>query len=1108
MLSCRHITTVAYYEMKTLWRSWFFRIFAGIAVAALTFVNIAFFTTAFDTTPRVFRALASFVPYKNLLFLNIVQAVIAIYLASDFLRRDKKLNTTEVVYMRSLTNGDYVFGKTLGLVTIFILLNLVILGIAAIINGVFSSTPLFPAGYLYYLLLMSLPTVIFITGLAYLLMLVFRNQAVASIILLGFFGVSLLFLKYKVYALFDSLAFYLPLVYSDFVGFSHVNVLIYQRLFYVLVGLALICLTVVKLRRLPQSPVLHRTAFMFFILFLAGAGFCGFRYYRFYHSGRPLRAGITALNKQMAGKPAVTLEKCAIDLDHKGDRLDIAAGLAFKNATGQSIAEYVFTLNPGFHVQKIIRGDNKITFAQNLHLITVKPETALQPGQTDSLTVVYTGTVNEDACYADMEQENRDGLYRLWVYKAERRYGFVTPDYVLLTRANMWYPTAGVPFGAIFPEPAKRDFIQFDVTVKTKPNLLAVSQGAVNNDGDGGFRFTPEKPLPQISLAIGNYKLDSLTVDSIRYQLFTLKKHNYYKEPFDQIGDTLAPLVRSAWQDFENRLGMTYPYRRLSVVEVPVHFFVHKRLWTSSTEAQQPEQLLVGENGLLSQDMDFEHMFHRRERWQRRSNRSETELDAQASVFEHFINNAFLSRRFRFFHDDLVQHRPDYTILANYYAFSNFIYSEKWPVLNAVCESFLANQSEEEGPGRRRFWESVSDEEKACIALGKQTMKEIITDPEQIDLAPTVLKVKSEYLFGIVQTRVGKEAFLDFFNRFLVTHRFRQIDAEQLLTAIDQSFNIQLEDDLKTWFAETKLPGFLISPVEAYKFVDADRTRFQTLVKITNAEPVDGLVGLTYRTGERRRFGPGGGEPDEEYLYLIPAETSMQIGLVLDAPPRGYAVDTKLSQNIPSVMMDRLDELEEKRRVSPVEGMRELEDMYTLEVPGEIVVDDKDEGFSVDYQPTTSPVRRLLGIDTTKDDDEYLAVFWWRRPDRWRPVVWNSAFGRYVHSAFVIKSGEGNKKVSWTAGLSESGQYDVYFYVPELRMPWGRRRDRDSMVDELHFTIHHDDGDEEFTLDAENSEGWTHLGSYYFSSGDARIELSDQSNARLVMADAVKWVKK
>ncbi|NIA32100.1 MAG: hypothetical protein GWP06_19600 [Actinobacteria bacterium] len=41
-----------------------------------------------------------------------------------------------------------------------------------------------------------------------------------------------------------------------------------------------------------------------------------------------------------------------------------------------------------------------------------------------------------------------------------------------------------------------------------------------------------------------------------------------------------------------------------------------------------------------------------------------------------------------------------------------------------------------------------------------------------------------------------------------------------------------------------------------------------------------------------------------------------------------------------------------------------------------------------------------------------------------------------------------------------------------------------------------------------SEEGWTFLGTFYMSAGDAKIELTNKSNGRTVIADAVKWVKR
>ena len=109
MLSSFNLWVVAKFEIKTLLRSWFFRIFSGLSIFILTVFNIAnLSSSAWES-----RALSSSIPYQSLLILNSIQAIIAVFLASDFLKRDRKLDTTEAIYMRSMTNGDYVLGKTI-----------------------------------------------------------------------------------------------------------------------------------------------------------------------------------------------------------------------------------------------------------------------------------------------------------------------------------------------------------------------------------------------------------------------------------------------------------------------------------------------------------------------------------------------------------------------------------------------------------------------------------------------------------------------------------------------------------------------------------------------------------------------------------------------------------------------------------------------------------------------------------------------------------------------------------------------------------------------------------------------------------------------------------
>ena len=73
------------------------------------------------------KSVSSNIPYLNLLLLNTGQAVVAVFLSSEFLKRDKKLDTSEVFYVRPLSNAEYVVGKIWGNLRVFLFLNLLVL---------------------------------------------------------------------------------------------------------------------------------------------------------------------------------------------------------------------------------------------------------------------------------------------------------------------------------------------------------------------------------------------------------------------------------------------------------------------------------------------------------------------------------------------------------------------------------------------------------------------------------------------------------------------------------------------------------------------------------------------------------------------------------------------------------------------------------------------------------------------------------------------------------------------------------------------------------------------------------------------------------------------
>ncbi len=1115
MLSLYKIWTVARYEIKTLLRSWFFRIFAGLAIVILVFMNVPFFALK-GNTPWLFRGISASIPYMNILLLNVAQAIIAVFLASDFLKRDKKLDTTEVVYMRSMTNADYVLGKFSGILIVFLGLNLLVLIVAVVFNVFFSDVSfVFPA-YVVYPLLISIPTLVFIFGLSFFLMVTIRNQAVTFIVLLGYIAVTLFFLSKKLHYLFDYMTFNVPLMYSDFVGFANLPTILVHRGIYLFLGLGFIFATILLIKRLPQSKAMTRISMIFTILFLGIAFVLGGIYLNRLAAAKDLRQRMVDLNIKYQSASRVTPLDWDLNLNHIGEQIDVTAKLRFENSTAEPIDNYVFSLNPGLAITEVTSNGAKVSFNREVQIISVSPAKSLSPQAMDSIAIRYSGKIDEQACYLDIDDTDRNQVFRLWLYNVAKRFAFIEPDYVLLTPEVMWYPVAGIPYGAAYPELAKKDFWNFSFTVSTNKNLTAISQGKKTEVQPGQYVFKPETPLSQLSLVIGNYETRSVQVDSIEYNLINLKSHRYYSSFFTEIGDTLNALIRDAKQTLEGKLGVDYPYPRFSLVEVPIQFFSYPRIWTTSQETVQPEMILISENGVLIDRADFSRMKRWQDRRRERSNQTLTPQEIESDLFSGFIATFTGSSGGRMMMGDIVRTPINYSIFPNYYAFTNNFHSERLPVFNFSLESFLNDKASEGTAPFRRFFIGLTDEEKANLALMKQNLAEILIDPERKDIVAQVLKLKGAFLFKLIESKLGTEKFQNFLVGLIKNNRFKSAEVKEMISTLKQQYNFDIESYFENWYQERKLPGFLISNIDAYKILDKDRTRYQIKFTVTNSESISGLLSVSFRVGRGGGifFGRGPQETPIEKLYTVDAGQTKEVGIVLDEAPRMISLNTLISMNLPSVISrDFFEELTMNEKAQPFDGERIITDPIKLSLPNEIVVDNEDPGFEVLYKPQQNFLKRLLKIK--ENEEKYGGINFWSPPNQWRGTTNSDFYGAYIHSAYYIKSGDGNKKVAWKTELKESGNYDVYYYTSKIRAPWfhrggdGRDRRRDEFVGQLNFKIYHDDGADDAVLDAADAEtGWNLLGSYYLSADTAKVELTNQSKGRLVFADAVKWVKR
>jgi len=227
-------------------------------------------------------------------------------------------------------------------------------------------------------------------------------------------------------------------------------------------------------------------------------------------------------------------------------------------------------------------------------------------------------------------------------------------------------------------------------------------------------------------------------------------------------------------------------------------------------------------------------------------------------------------------------------------------------------------------------------------------------------------------------------------------------------------------------------------------------------------------------------------------------------------------INTMTSKNIPMEIINTFRRVEENNRKRPFEGEIVVSDPVNLKMPNEFIVDNEDPEFRV-IQPESKGLFVRMFSGSEDEETRYSGFVRWRIPVNWTLTTNSSFYGRYVRSAYYARQGTGDRLAQWNVPISESGYYEVFFFMEQQGMGRGFGRgpgggpgsgegERDQ--GQYQFIIHHDDGEETLTVNLNDIPGgWNSLGSFYFSPDTARIELSNKGEGEMVIADAVKLIK-
>ena len=1127
---------IAAYEAKILLRSWGFRIFALLGLIIMGLLTVAIAAPSF-TFPYYFRSLSGSIPLFSFKLFNVYQGIIVVFMASEFFKRDRRTDSTQVIFSRSFSNTSYILGKFLGVIGLFILMNILVGVITALIHLFLSDTPVNILAYLFYFLTLNLPTLVFLIGLSFVFAVVIRSQAAVILLGLAISSLSLVILGNKAYFIPDIFGFHTPLMFSDFIGLGNSAQLFQLRIPFFLLGLGMVFATVLLAKRLRQSRLATALSTVFSLLLMVSALIVIFNQVQAHRDFDSFRRDNLEESQKYLDSPVLSMESCSLDVEFSGNILSVSSEILLKNNQAEPAESLLLTLNPGLKINRIAAGDASLKHIREEHLLLIQPPEPLVSGAVITVQIDYAGIPLEAYCYPDVENEALRRPSKLGLYNVPKKYIFLSEKFSHLTPESGWYPRTGIPLSHRFPDAVAHDYCQYSLRVKLPEGLIAVSQGLPEIKEERGgkiYTFRPQSLLPQISLTVGSYEERAIKVKEVEYRLFTLPGHDYFTKYFDAITEDLPKTITQLKDEFEVTLGLDYPYELLALVEVPIHFFSHKRLWSTADETVQPQVVFLPEMGTLCSGADFasmERMMQRRGRFMGRGGAEITPAQIQTSFFTRFVRGNLLGSQpeMRGFRDTTLTSvtesdvDAEYNLMPNFFAFTSTLASDRWPILHSALESWLQDRI---SATSFRFFRSggMTDQERTNRLLDGRSMSDLLADESLTDdQLYNIILAKGKYLMTAIESRIQEDNFSQNLLAFIKQKKFGTISEEEFLRFLFAYKEFDLEPVMAAWYAETQVPAFTIGAIGMYNVRDGEQQRTHILAPVTNISQSEGIIKLSIMAGRGGpgRFG-GGGASEIERTVLIPPNTTKEVGILLDSRPMLLTVDTTISRNIPATMNLFMMRQTAQDAETFFEGERSFP--YEREkqaMQGEFIVDNEDEGFAVvgdgGDNKLRSAIRRLF--DRSGTETEYLDYNPNNPPGRWTPVIQQDFYGTILRTGLMIKVGEGSNKVSWTIDLPESGSYDIYFYNETMsfgrgRGPGGGQRGgqrggrQRPTQEEKHFIVHHLDGIEEIAFDIQDSsQGWVLLGTFRLAAGANTIEQTDKGKGAFLTADAVKWVK-
>ena len=1092
----QEINTIARYESRMITRGVLWKIFLFVSVACIIYALYP--RNDYYLWNKI--ALNSSIPFAGAFYFNLIQVLFIIFIATNQEKRQRMKSALEVMNVYPPSNSFFFLGRILGIFRSFFFLNILVILVTATVHLLTYPVPFSLFIYLFYFVTLIIPTFVFTLGLSLLVAYLVRHLFLSIAISVTIMTLVYLYLPEMHCGSLDPWARTLPNSFSNFAG--HVNLFPYllQRCIYLLWGVGFLCLTVLGMHRIPSylREKWYNACSGIFVLLL---GILLLHSYLnlFYHNEK-IRDEYRAVFFHFQDYPLASVLTHDITYLSRDAGFSATSKLTLQNLTKEPINQLILFLNPGLTITSIECGQKQLSFRKEYQVVII--DYCLQPDEKGTLLMHYEGDVDENICYLDIPaktfyntKNNNNGIQ----YHG-KRFAFCSKNYTLLYPECLWYPVSVPPVNLHSPLEYQMDFTVYSLSVKNMEGKIILSQGH-KDEGDIFTSFRSFQPLPGISLCIGDYLRKSIRVDSIPVELYYHPQSQFmvdeYKDWNLVTGQYSPDATASHMYSFAEELILQgkYPFERLTFIETPVSFVGYPRWWKKDSPLTQPELAFIPER--VATQIYNPPFFYEKSSW--RINRYLEPGELVSNIIQKFLAWYFQDEKVNF----ISQTRE----------FTGFIYSRQYPGINSVIRQLIDMKD-----GSKLMREEYSERfERAVMYFDRHSLKEAIYD-STLDKH----EFQNWLQYKITDLRSWISATIDWFcfERLLLDfseeYKFQVVDFEILRQKYLDEFDFDLSALLDKSYFDKGVPTLILKDIKHMKLESDPEVEYVKLhFKVYNPSKTDGIVTVSSAASHA-------GENFKLHNYIIEAGGCKEIKEVFNYTSQQF-FHTNLSRNIPSCIIFNLSNAINSQNGEytrdTTQGIFDIAASSFFVAPGEIIVDNTDDGFQV-IGPNQ---KRIKLANLIKKQDKKYAILS-EDLSRWKEVIGMNYYGDYIKSAFCKESGTGNYRAEWNATLPREGMYELFAYCVPIKRVGYIANNVPSMTS--YYTIRSEKESREVILDRElDTGGWISLGKYNFLQ-NARVVVALDDRAgdldqhpllkgfeiepaymqQIVTADAIKWV--